>query len=855
MTRPVSFDLHAAVAAFVGVAAISCPAHAQTAPRHYDLAPQPLGDALRAIAVASGRNIVVATDLVDGKAAPALSGWFTPEQAVTILLRGSGLRALDVQGALVIRPLDDADEQATAADADIVVTGSRIRGTRPASTVIRIDADQAKRAGQASLGDVARSVPQSFGGGQNPAVGTNVPATNGVNVGGGSSFNLRGLGSDATLTLLDGHRLSYNASRQSIDISAIPLGAVDRVEIVPDGASAIYGSDAVAGVANIILRRDFAGLETSARLATATDGGNFEQRYGVVAGTRWASGGIVGTYEFSRTTAILGRQRSYAEASAPTLTLLPPIRNHSAIITARQEIAPGVRLTVDALYNRRWSTTSFANNAAGDLSISGNRTANDVESWAIAPSLTVDLGPSWHLVASGSYGQDRTRFVSTTITAGVATTTPRNCFCNSAVAAELSADGTLLRLPAGPVKLALGGGYRTNRFSRDAGTGSPLNIAREQESYYGYGELAVPLVSPAQRTTAISSLQATAAVRYEQYPRIGEIVTPKLGLIYAPTADLELKGSWGTSFRAPTLFQQYGAASAIVIAPSIFGGTGYPTGAAALYVQGGNPALKPERATTWSATIEAHPRALPGARFAISYFDVVYRDRIVTPIAFIGQALSNPIYRDRIIPAPNPSLAADLAAQASDFVNFTGAAFDPTRVAVIIDNRNVNAGRQTARGIDILASYRLAFSETRALNATVDATYLDSTQQISSAQPVLPLAGTIFNPPHWRARGGLDWDAGRWGVAGYVNYTGDVRDNRTATGPQLAALTTFDLTARYEIGGSTVLRGTSISLSAINLFNAKPDRITTTFLSDAPYDSTNYSPVGRLVAIRIAKTW
>ena len=153
--------------------------------------------------------------------------------------------------------------------------------------------------------------------------------------------------------------------------------------------------------------------------------------------------------------------------------------------------------------------------------------------------------------------------MSTTITAGVATTTPRNCFCNSAVAAELSADGTLLRLPAGPVKLALGGGYRTNRFSRDAGTGSPLNIAREQESYYGYGELAVPLVSPAQRTTAISSLQATAAVRYEQYPRIGEIVTPKLGLIYAPTADLELKGSWGTSFRAPTLFQQYGAASAI----------------------------------------------------------------------------------------------------------------------------------------------------------------------------------------------------------------------------------------------------------------------------------------------------
>src|SRR3546814_5220261 len=69
-----------------------------------------------------------------------------------------------------------------------------------------------------------------------------------------SQLNLRGLGPDATLTLLNGHRLPYGGAFAGIDISAIPVAAVERLEIVPDGASAQYGSDAVAGVANKIGR-------------------------------------------------------------------------------------------------------------------------------------------------------------------------------------------------------------------------------------------------------------------------------------------------------------------------------------------------------------------------------------------------------------------------------------------------------------------------------------------------------------------------------------------------------------------------------------------------------------------------
>lgn len=140
--------------------------------------------------------------------------------------------------------------------------------------------------------DVIRAIPQNFSGGQNPGVGANLPGGKNLDVGGGASINLRGLGGDATLTLLDGRRLSFDAALQSVDVSAIPFGAIERIEIVPDGSSALFGSDAVAGVANIILRRNFDGLETTARLGGSTDGGRRKTRRSVADGffLAWGNG-------------------------------------------------------------------------------------------------------------------------------------------------------------------------------------------------------------------------------------------------------------------------------------------------------------------------------------------------------------------------------------------------------------------------------------------------------------------------------------------------------------------------------------------------------------------------------------
>jgi outer membrane receptor for ferrienterochelin and colicin len=86
------------------------------------------------------------------------------------------------------------------------------------------------------MGEAIRDIPQNFNGGQSAGIGRNVPQGSGSYLGAGTGLNLRGLGGDATLTLLNGQRLSYNASLQSIDISTLPIGMIDRIEIVADGA-------------------------------------------------------------------------------------------------------------------------------------------------------------------------------------------------------------------------------------------------------------------------------------------------------------------------------------------------------------------------------------------------------------------------------------------------------------------------------------------------------------------------------------------------------------------------------------------------------------------------------------------
>jgi outer membrane receptor protein involved in Fe transport len=847
------FNSIAAVALVAGPSV----ARGQDVKRHsFEVPAQGLGESLKALALQSGVTVLVDSKIVAGKQAPALHGSYTVEEALRILLDQSGLAYTPVHGGFAVRQVRTSHDGSSTNDRqDIVVTGSRLRGAAIASPVVRIGQEEIRDSGQAGLGDVVRRIPQSFGGGQNPGIGMNVPDASGVDIGGGSSINLRGLGSDATLTLLNGRRLAYTAVRQSVDVSGIPVSAVDRIEVVPDGASAIYGSDAVAGVANVILRRDYDGLETSARLAGTTDGGDFQQQYGALAGRKWASGGLFAAYEYGSNTAIRASQRSYAATRSPGLDLYPALRHHSVLASGHQHLGGGLTFSIDGLYNIRWSDLTFPTVAGGDLD-EGKATFSSVDkSFGVAPTLTLDLSGGWQIALGGTYGRERVDYHQVECALTVCSDSGPSYYRNTAKSVEINANGDLFRLPGGTAKIAIGGGYRDIGFERFVGSGSAVNTVASQDNLFAFGELSLPLIGPDQNVPLMTKVDASAALRYERYPGIGEVATPKLGLSWAMTPDISLKGSWGKSFRAPTLYQQYQPRAVYLFPPAALGATGTSASAGAILILGGNPDLKPEKATTWSTTLALHPRALPGASLEVSYFSVRYRDRIVSPITLLAQALSNPIYRDQIIFNPSDSAQAAAIASAGTFLNITGVPYDPANVVAIVDNANLNAGRQRARGVDMLASYNAAIAPDQRLRLSLDIAYLESDQQLSAGQPTYDLAGTIFNPPHWRGQAAVAWTGGNLTLAANGNYTGGVSDTRSTPAVHIKAMTTLDLTARYRVDPEAPLGGLEFSLSVLNLFNEKPDPIATSIPYDTPYDSTNYSPVGRMIAFGITRQW
>lgn len=202
----------------------------------------------------------------------------------------------------------------------IVVTGSHIRGASPAGAKIEVfTREDLERSGYATVQDFIHTLPQNFqggGGSEDPAQGV----LSGSNQLGGSAIDLRGLGADSTLILINGRRGPQSGlSGNFTDISLIPQSAVERIEILADGASALYGSDAVGGVVNFILRKDYDGAETRFRYGRTTEGNLDEYRLAQTFGQTWDGGNILISYEFYKRDPLTYGERDFAS----TLDLRP----------------------------------------------------------------------------------------------------------------------------------------------------------------------------------------------------------------------------------------------------------------------------------------------------------------------------------------------------------------------------------------------------------------------------------------------------------------------------------------------------------------------------------------------------
>jgi iron complex outermembrane receptor protein len=204
----------------------------------------------------------------------------------------------------------------TAPDIRVEVTGSNIRrvegeGALPVQVITRQEIEQVGI--QTAMGVVDRLSSNSSIG------GLNLQGSEGSTGVGYASASLRGLGSARTLVLLNGRRLANTAfSGTSVDINSIPLSAIERVEVLTDGASAVYGTDAIGGVINFILRKDFTGVEAFAYYGDSEQGGGETQRYNVTAGWGDLSRdrfNVFATVDWNKIKPIAAKQRSFSRSA------------------------------------------------------------------------------------------------------------------------------------------------------------------------------------------------------------------------------------------------------------------------------------------------------------------------------------------------------------------------------------------------------------------------------------------------------------------------------------------------------------------------------------------------------------
>ena len=188
--------------------------------------------------------------------------------------------------------------------AEVTITGSRIRrvDVESASPVLTIDASAIAKSGVTTLGDIIQRIPSVAGSPTNPQ----------VNNGGGdgaSTISLRGLGSARTLVLLNGRRVNTGVS---VDINMLPINMIERVEVLREGAGAIYGADAIGGVVNFITRKDFEGLDISVDYGETERSDGARQSVGISFGTQSEKGSLIFGGNWNQQKQVLAGDREFS---------------------------------------------------------------------------------------------------------------------------------------------------------------------------------------------------------------------------------------------------------------------------------------------------------------------------------------------------------------------------------------------------------------------------------------------------------------------------------------------------------------------------------------------------------------
>jgi iron complex outermembrane receptor protein len=855
--------------------------------------------------------------------------------------------ALSVSSSLALAQDDD-----TIVDT-VVVTGSSIRGVAGVgSPVVGIDRDAFAATGKSTSTELLRALPQviNLGADEGRLSGAQDAAANETRVNG---VNLRGLGPEATLLLVNGRRISPSGVTKAIaDPSILPTAAIERVEVVLDGASAIYGADAVAGVVNLITRRRFDGAESLVRYGAGDD---IDQKlFSQTFGRTWQGGSVFAAYEYNSRSRLKASDRDFTSSdlrpvggadlrstlaspgnivvgntryALPDLTpgapnlfdegtnqdLLPEQKRHSAFVTLSQDITDSVEVYLDGLWSSRKfdvrvvpasaratvpnTNPFFVSPVPGATSASveyrfvredaNARHYGDEETWQAVLGTKISLGRDWELDAFVSRSSftgfmHRGGLVNPTgLAAAVADTNPAtslNLFDPTATVSaanlarilayrdthgdqdqtdiELKADGPLFELPGGQVRFAIGAGYHEADFRRLVLSTliSPVNQPVPEgltdklgrDSKHVFGELFIPLVGSGNAVPMVDRLELSLAARYEDYSDFGDTSTPKVAVIWSPIEDLTLRGSYGKSFRAPSLIDIRPGQTIFI--GDIIDPTS-PTGVTrGIYTRGSTGKLAPEKAKTWTLGLDWTPTFAPGLKTSLGYYSIEYTDRIdIVPSNLLA---NEALYARFIVRNPSPELV-------EYYYNLPG--FQSTRepvseIRVITEQTRSNLGSLHQKGVDLSASYAFdtGIGDWR-VGANLQRVLETELAAVAGGQFV-DVLGNLNYPVELRGRFDVQWRNGNWSAALFANYA-DGFDN-TAVNPvaKIGSMTTFDGSISFASSAESgsPLSGLRVTLSMQNITDKEPR---TVINGNRFWDSQSDSPIGRFTSLEISKSW
>ncbi|HEY7639846.1 MAG TPA: TonB-dependent receptor [Steroidobacteraceae bacterium] len=766
---------------------------------------------------------------------------------------------------------------------------------------------------------------------------------------------LRGLGPDTTLVLINGHRAFASAASFSVnafDLNQIPLSAVERVEVQLDSISVRHGADAIGGIVNIVLRDNIEHPSIEARYGAAAGGGQ-QRQAAISAGYRGEDARAAVVLDYRDVSPLFGAERdlwrdqdyrrfgssdmrstftSPGNVMALPGTVLPglnvpfaaipehtdgpiteideflplqlnreslaryfPIvsadRRASVVANAQANLAPDLVAAADLMLIDRRIAFSSVPPLVGAL-VPGTNPYNGFQVPVLVTELWDGVGRTqsnvdslltrgtgslrgklkswdWELSLLRSEEDAELRIANavdaTQLALALANPDPEqtlNLLGPGPVASpevlaavlpsqdfDLAVDATqvmgfisgkLFAVRAGDVSTVLGAEWRTEVGKFDTVLG-PL----DREVAGTFAELHIPLLGERRQLPAARELTLTVAGRFDRYTDFGEIFSPQHGLVWRPFRDLTVRGTYGRSFRPPSLYDLYlpHLSTSVLISDPRRNGEPYT----AAIVTGGNPDLQATRGKSYTAGIEFTPEAIKPLALSATYWHVTMDNR-VTALNSTTALLHESDLADHVL--RGEPTAADVAAGL------------PGRV-LQIDGTRMNFGRLTTSGIDVGAKYSFETTAGR-FASDLKGTWIEQYEAFDlpgmPATDRVNVANAFGTIAKWRAIASLDWQRNGLGATTYVRYIPSYDDtlNGVRNGRTIPSQTFLDLQFSLDLGQllddtSKLLRGLTFTAGAINALNQEPHFAEVGGIQG--YDTSQGDLKGRFWYLRLGKTF